>query len=520
MTAEPAPLDEDLQALLDAAPDATLVVGEDGVIEHANRQCQALLGYSPQELVGMTVEALIPAGQRLAHVAHRQRYQGAPVARLIGTGLELAALHRDGRKIPVEISLSPVRTRRRRCVCAALRDVTGRRSREAELEAARRAADAANATKSEFLASMSHELRTPLNAILGFAQLLQRDKKTPLADRQRAWVEHVLRGGQHLLRLIDEVLDLASIESGHLALNLEPVDADLVLTEVLATLAPIGERHHVALGAPVRAAELPVVQADRIRLVQVLLNYGANAIKYGRAGGRAVFTAYAADGRVRITVSDNGVGIPEDKQALLFQPFQRAGQETGAIEGTGIGLAICKRLAEAMHGTVGFRSTPGLGSDFWIELPFDAAQARRGRVASPSEDGGARQRPAGAPQTVLYIEDNPANLAFMQAYFSTHEHLQLLSAPSGELGLELARAYAPALILLDIHLPGIDGHEVLRRLRGQPETARIRVVAVSAVGNVQPDAGFDRVLAKPLQIAMLDAMIAEYLPEHRGAASS
>ncbi|MEZ4362998.1 MAG: ATP-binding protein [Kofleriaceae bacterium] len=505
--------DEDLRALLDAAPDATVVVREDGVIEMANSRCESLLGYRPVELVGQSVEVLLPAALRSLHAEHRTHFHARPVARSMGEGLELIALRRDGTSLPVEISLSPVSTSRRRWICAAIRDMTWRRTREVELEAARRSADRANAAKSEFLASMSHELRTPLNAILGFAQLLQRDKKAPLSERQRGWVDHVLRGGQHLLRLIDDVLDLAKIESGRLTLSPEPVAIDMVVDEVITTLTPMADRAGIEIGTSLMSPELAPARADRTRLAQILLNYGSNAIKYGRAGGRMTFTSYASRERVRVTVSDTGIGIPEEKQSLLFQPFQRAGQETGNIEGTGIGLAICKRLAEAMQGVVGFRSVPGQGSEFWVELPVSQETPARPRRTGSGDDVDLRTRPGAPPScTVLYIEDNPANLAFMEEYFAGYDHIRLLTAPSGELGLELAMAHAPELVLLDIHLPGIDGLEVLRRLRARPETATLRIVAVSAVASKPNTAGFDRYLTKPLQVALLDSMISEYLP--------
>ena len=264
---------------------------------------------------------------------------------------------------------------------STIADITDDVQRAEELSHAREAAEAASAAKSEFLSSMSHELRTPLNAILGFAQLLERDRKRPLDERQLERLGHVLRGGEHLLRLIDDILDLARIEAGRVAISTEPVIVDDVLREVASTLHPMASAAQIALTV-LPLEELPSVSADRTRLAQVLMNFGSNAIKYGRAGGSVTFRAESIGRSVRITVRDDGIGIPADKRDKIFEPFQRAGQETGAIQGTGIGLTISKRLAEMMDATVDFTSEAGQGSEFWIDLqvpqivPPHAAEGR------------------------------------------------------------------------------------------------------------------------------------------------
>lgn len=402
-------------------------------------------------------------------------------------------------------------------VIETIEDRTEDHAREEELRLARDAADAANTAKSEFLASMSHELRTPLNAVLGFAQLLQRDKKSPLSERQQGHVTHILRGAEHLLRLIDDVLDLARIEAGRASISLERVAVDTVLDEVVSALTPMAERHGVELEV-VRGRRLEIV-ADRTRFAQILLNYGSNAIKYGRSGTYVTFRAARTDGHVRVTVSDKGPGIPLERQAKLFQPFHRAGQETGPIEGTGIGLAISRRLADLMNGTVGFHSEPGHGSDFWIELPIAGDEVPQAALIAFPE------RPAsvnGATcHEILYVEDNPDNVAFMAELIATLSGVGLVSAHTAEIGLEIARARRPALIILDINLPGMSGFEALRQLRQLPETATIPVIALSASATTRDirageEAGFDRYLTKPIRvdglIAAIEALMQRDLP--------
>jgi PAS domain S-box-containing protein len=394
-------------------------------------------------------------------------------------------------------------------------DLTEDRLRADELRRARETAEAASAAKSEFLASMSHELRTPLNAVLGFAQLLQRDRKQPLSDRQQERIEYVLRGGEHLLKLIDEVLDLSRIEAGGVAISAEPVTLGGVLDEVISTLEPMAQRADVGITSSPLPTQLPAVIADRTRLAQILMNFGSNAIKYNRPTGHVRFDVTRTPESVRITVVDDGIGIPADKRGKIFEPFHRAGQEAGPIQGTGIGLAISKRLAELMKGSVGFTSEAETGSEFWVEMPIDPAAAASCEAAPPPRTTRVSLT-TDVRHKVVYVEDNPSNIAFMRDLMDDLPGIELLTAPTAEIGIELARAHHPDLVIMDINLPGMSGFDAAKRLASLPETKHIRVIALTAAALVRDRSraegvDFYRYLTKPVKVDELVEVLEEIL---------
>jgi CheY-like chemotaxis protein/nitrogen-specific signal transduction histidine kinase len=394
-------------------------------------------------------------------------------------------------------------------IVETLWDLTDDVHREQELRNARAAADAANRAKSEFLSSMSHELRTPLNAVLGFAQLLQRDKKDVLSSRHQDRVTQILKGGEHLLRLISDILDLSRIEAGGVSMSLESVAIAEVLEEVRVTLGPAAARARVSLELT-SSVDAPAVRVDRTRFAQILLNFGSNAIKYNRPNGSVSFRVSApGPSCVRVTVVDTGLGIPIAQQAKLFQAFHRAGQETGPIEGTGIGLAISKHLAELMEGRVGFCSVAAQGSEFWVEVPVDiSTRSSMPALSVPTPEPRAMDMCG----RVLYVEDNPANIRFMRDLLDLFDGVDLVTARTAESGVELAHANPPRVIILDINLPGMSGVDALRALRARPETEQIPVIALTAAASEHErrrgeQLGFHRYLTKPVNVAELEAAL-------------
>ena len=493
------------RSLIESNIDALMTTDPAGIITDVNKQMEALTGCTRDELIGAPFKDYFTDPER-AEAGIKRVLSGSRV-----TDYELTARARDGKETVVSYNATTFHDRDRKLqgVFAAARDVTERKrfdqtlqENNVELERAKAAAEKANLAKSDFLSSMSHELRSPLNAILGFAQLMISDTPPP-TPAQVASIDPILRAGWYLLDLINEILDLAQIESGKLALSLEPTSLAEVMAECQDMIEPQGQKRGIAMTFP-SFAEPSFVDADRTRLKQVIINLLSNAIKYNRSNGSVVVACSAgAPDRIRISVRDSGAGLPPDMLQQLFQSFNRLGRESTAEEGTGIGLVMSKRLVELMGGEIGVESTVGVGSVFWFELNSATApkvdHVEAMAIAHPEVPLGALLR------TLLYVEDNPANLKLVEQLIARRPDMRLLSARDGSLGIQLARDHQPEVILMDINLPGISGIDAMKILRHDPVTAHIPVIALSA--NAMPgdiakglQAGFFRYLTKPIRI--------------------
>ncbi|WP_093390576.1 PAS domain-containing hybrid sensor histidine kinase/response regulator [Rugamonas rubra] len=500
------------RSLIESNIDALMTTDPRGIISDVNQQMEALTGCSRDELIGAPFKDYFTEPQRAEAAITRVLREGKV------TNYELTAQARDGKQTVVSYNATTFHDRNRNLqgVFAAARDVTERKQFEhalqetnVELEGARAAAEKANLAKSEFLSSMSHELRTPLNAVLGFAQLMASEKPAPSLPQQRS-LDQILKGGWYLLRLINEILDLAMIESGKITMSQESMSLSEVMADCKAMIEPQAHKRGIQMVFP-HFARAMHVHADRTRVKQVMINLLSNAIKYNRSGGTVtVDCAAAANGRLRVSVRDTGAGLSAEQLGQLFQPFNRLGQEDSAEEGTGIGLVVTKQLVELMGGAIGVDSAIGVGTTFWIELEATEAPALIGGHGHAAEAALAQAETA--PRTLLYVEDNPANLSLVEQLIARRADLRLLTAIDGHLGIQLARTYHPDVILMDINLPGISGYGCLKILQDDPNTKHIPVLALSA--NAVPrdiekgiEAGFFRYLTKPIKVQeFMDAL--------------
>ena len=506
-----------LQRLVESSIIGVFFYDMSGGIEESNDAFLQIIGFSRDDMdAGLVNWALLTPEQDVEadrFAAEQLRASGRC------RPYEKHYVRKDGSLVPVLIGAVQLAETSERGVAFVV-DLTERRQAEAD-RLARQQAEAANRAKSDFLSSMSHELRTPLNAVLGFGQLLEIDSQPPLSLRQREFVTRILDAGQHLLTLINEVLDLAHIESGKFTLSPEPVPLAPLIDECIALVRPLANRQGVVLAAPNKTC-LEYVLADRVRLKQVLLNLLSNAIKYNREGGSASVECGRSGGSVQLRVSDTGQGLSAEQLARLFVPFERLGAERGAIEGTGIGLVLARRLVEMMEGEIGVESTAGVGTTFWIRLPAAEDDAVVDSSDSGLGDLALYPVPRGQRHKVLCIEDNAANLELIEQIVALRSDAKLIGATMPSIALALAAAHRPSLILMDINLPEMDGYALLTCLRENPITRNMAVVAISA--NAMPKdlerasaAGFADYLTKPLNIKrfnrMLDVMLAAVPPE-------
>jgi PAS domain S-box-containing protein len=517
------------RSLIESNIDAIMTTDPRGIISDVNQQMQELTGCSRDELIGAPFKKFFTDPDRADAAISRVLSEGKV------TNYELTAHARDGTETVVSYNATTFHDRDRNLqgVFAAARDVTERKQFElalqnnnVELEAATAAAEKANRAKSEFLSSMSHELRTPLNAILGFAQLLETGMPAPTPIQKRN-IDQILTAGWYLLELINEILDLALIESGRLTLSKEAVSLNEMMLECQNMIEPQAQKRGIGMTFP-RFHAPYFVMADRTRVKQILVNLLFNAVKYNRASGSVSVDYVIGTGNsIRISVRDTGLGLSPEQLAQLFQPFNRLGKENSTEEGTGIGLVVTKRLVELMGGTIGADSEVGVGSVFWFELNLTVAPQLTTLGAEHAEQA-RLPAPLGAHlHTLLYVEDNPANLELVEQLISRRSDLHLLSAADGNMGIEFARTYQPQVILMDINLPGISGIDAMRILRADPTTTHIPIIAVSA--NAAPGdiakglhAGFFRYITKPIKVsqfmeALNEALVFSQTQEGRSA---
>ena len=485
------------QLIMDNSRDVICTINAAGNFLTVSAACEALWGYKREELIGRAyIDLVYPDDIPKTDQAATDIMAGRAVS-----DFENRYVRKDGSLVNVMWSAywSPADN----IMFCVAHDITERAQAASALAAAKAEADRASQAKSEFLSRMSHELRTPLNAILGFAQILQLDAKTN-GDQESA--DQILRAGDHLLELINEVLDISRIEAGRLSISTEPVEVGGVIRECIQLIGPLSEQRHVDLKTSDDEACEKYVLADRQRLKQVLLNLLSNAVKYNRENGRVAISCEPAEEKtLRLKVRDTGRGMTSQDLERLFSPFERLQADRTSTEGAGLGLALSKRLVELMGGRIGVESAPRKGSLFWIELPQTEAPVQRLEHDGSAGELALREDIDSAEKTLLYIEDNLSNLRLIERIFEKQPRIKLLAAMQGGLGLDLAREHCPDLILLDVNLPDIPGAEVLRRLRGEKRTGDIPVVVVSADATARQidrlmAAGATDYLVKPIEV--------------------
>lgn len=496
-----------VSALLETIGALVVVMDSDGRVVRFNKACEQVTGFTQAEIKGNHIwDKLIPPEQK-ENV--RQVFAQLAEGHLPGS-YENDWLTKGGERRLIAWSNTTLQDQHGATfVIGTGIDITSHRQAENAMIQAKVEAEVANNAKSEFLSRMSHELRTPLNAILGFSQLLESDTGNPLAADQAENVQEILKAGYHLLDLVNEVLDLARIESGSMHCTPEPLHVANALENSINAITPLAQQQEISLISEITDCNQAYVMADSTRLRQVLTNLLSNAVKYNKPEGSILLACEELDSAIRITITDTGKGIQPENLAHLFTPFERLGAEFTDVGGTGIGLALSKQLMELMGGDIGVDSTVGQGSTFWIELPKSPPP----NIVETADKPPAKNVPADSDKVnILYVEDNPANLKLVKAMLSRYPDFKLLPAHTAEIGLELARAHKPDVVLMDINLPGMDGYQGLAWLRANAETHHIPVIVVTADAMPQDverglNAGFFAYLTKPIDANELLATI-------------
>ena len=500
---------EKARAIFDAAVDSIIVIDENLMVVEASPSSDSTFAFTREQTEGrMALDFVHPEDHGLIREALERGFTNDEVMKVRFRGL-----HTNGRWVMIESRGRVLRDAQGEPTGAVIisRDVSDSVEAERALEVAKNEAEQANVAKSEFMSRMSHELRTPLNSVLGFAQILQMEIESP---EELEMIGYIVKSGSYLLELINEVLDISRVESGNIGVSLELVSIESLVRECLDGVTNEAAAAGVELIDQCDGAGL--VRADQQHLKQVLVHLLTNAIKFNHSGGTVTTTCEEGGGHVRLRVTDTGPGVAPDLHDRLFAPFDRLDAAAKGIEGTGLGLALSKGLVEAIGGTLGVESEPGKGSTFWIELPLATTSTNFAEVdldVTPPPEANALR-----PATVLYVEDNIGNVRLLERLLMHRPNINLITTLQGRLGLELAQQHRPDLILLDVHMPDLSGYEVLELLRGDPRTASIPVVMLSADASHEQiqrfrDAGARDYLTKPLDLQSFLEQLDDYLRE-------
>ncbi len=504
---------------LDSAHDSAVIVDLAGNMLYANLATERIFGYPLSQVNRGHLKALFPDGEQAKWLLEHALGQG-------WSG-QVVCQHQSGQPFPALVSISPVvgDGGKPTAISIIFRDITQLEQIKAELASKNLELERANRLKSEFLANMSHELRTPMTSILGFSSLLEQQVYGELNERQKLYVSQIHQSGQHLLTLINEVLDLSKIEAGQMNLHLTPISVDALCQDALTMLGAQAAAKQLIVHRTVQAG-LPSLVADEVRVRQMLLNLLSNAIKFSHEGGEIGLEARRDGDRLLLTVWDQGVGIPKEQQNQLFQPFRQLDSSLARqYEGTGLGLALTQRLARLHGGIVVLDSEVNQGSRFTITLPFDCREGFLGgelldspHVRPPMAqlvgDGGLAPLPGQAAGRVLLVEDHPVN-AMLLEHMLTYWGYETFHVPNGQAALEWLGENQPTLVLMDVHLPGMDGLEVTRRIRRNPQWDGVPIVATTALARRQDrerclQAGMQDYLSKPINSAELVSVLAKY----------